>query len=377
VRPVYITRLSKFLPNEPVSNNEIEEIIGKISDRTSKAQALVLRKNGIKTRYYAFRDGKSTHSNAQLAAIAVEALFDEKFPIEKLQVLSAATSSPEQLLPSHASMVHGAIGSHPMEITSSTGACCTGLQALKYAFMCVGSGQSDVAVSCGSEKLSTWMHASRFQAEADNIDQLNENPIIAFEKDFLRFMLSDGAGAALLQDEPNGEGLSLKIEWIEIKSYANQLPSCMYAGAIKNEDDTLTGWNELDVSDWTEKSVFSYKQDTRLLGENIIGLGGEFLSELKVKYGLSADGIDYYLPHMSSEYFKKEMIECQKKIGMEIPDEKWFYNLTKVGNIGSASAYVMLEELFYSGRLKKGQQILVMVPESARFTYAHMYLTVV
>ena len=71
------------------------------------------------------------------------------------------------------------------------------------------------------------------------------------------------------------------------------------------------------------------------------------------------------------------MIAYQKKIGMEIPVDKWFYNLTKVGNIGSASAYVMLEELFYSGRLKKGEHILVMVPESARFTYAYMYLTVV
>ena len=377
MRPVYITRLSKFLPNEPVSNNEIEGIIGKVSDRSSKAQAIVLRKNGIKTRYYAFRDGVSTHSNAQLAAIAIEALFDEKLPVEKLQVLSAATSSPEQLLPSHASMVHGIIGNHPVEIMSSTGACCTGLQALKYAFMSVACGLSDVAASCGSEKVSTWMHASRFQTEADNMDQLSENPIIAFEKDFLRFMLSDGSGAALLQNEPNGDGLSLKIEWIEIRSYANELATCMYAGAIKNEDDTLTGWNELDVSEWAEKSVFSFKQDTRLLSENIIALGGDYLKELKEKYDLSAGKIDYYLPHMSSEYFKKEMIACQQKIGMEIPAEKWFYNLTSVGNIGSASAYVMLEELFYSGRLKKGQKILVMVPESARFTYAYMYLTVV
>ena len=37
----------------------------------------------------------------------------------------------------------------------------------------------------------------------------------------------------------------------------------------------------------------------------------------------------------------------------------------------------MLEELFHSGRLEKGKRILVMVPESARFTYAYMYLTVV
>jgi 3-oxoacyl-[acyl-carrier-protein] synthase-3 len=377
VRPVYITRLSKFLPNDPVSNEEIETVIGKVSEKSSRAQIAVLRNNGIKTRYYAFRDGKSTHSNAELAATAVQALFDEEIPIEKLQLLSASVSTPEQILPSHASMVHGLLKVPDVEIITATGACCTGLQALKYAFLSVGSGDKDIAVSCGSERASTWMHASRFQAEADSLEQLDKEPIIAFEKDFLRFMLSDGAGAALLQDVPNKNGLSLQIEWIDIRSYANELETCMYAGAVKNEDGSLTGWNDINPAEWTAKSVFSFKQDTNMLRGNIIARGGDFLNELKEKYGLSADKIDYFLPHLSSEYFKKEMVEYLEKIGMPLSPEKWFYNLTKVGNIGSASAYVMLEELFYSGKLKKGDHILVMVPESARFTYGYMYLTVV
>ncbi|MCD6012007.1 MAG: hypothetical protein K0Q79_1869 [Flavipsychrobacter sp.] len=377
MRPVYITRLSKFLPNDPVSNEEIETVIGKVSEKSSRAQIAVLRNNGIKTRYYAFRDGKSTHSNAELAATAVQALFDEEIPIEKLQLLSASVSTPEQILPSHASMVHGLLKVPDVEIITATGACCTGLQALKYAFLSVGSGDKDIAVSCGSERASTWMHASRFQAEADSLEQLDKEPIIAFEKDFLRFMLSDGAGAALLQDVPNKNGLSLQIEWIDIRSYANELETCMYAGAVKNEDGSLTGWNDINPAEWTAKSVFSFKQDTNMLRGNIIARGGDFLNELKEKYGLSADKIDYFLPHLSSEYFKKEMVEYLEKIGMPLSPEKWFYNLTKVGNIGSASAYVMLEELFYSGKLKKGDHILVMVPESARFTYGYMYLTVV
>jgi 3-oxoacyl-[acyl-carrier-protein] synthase-3 len=95
------------------------------------------------------------------------------------------------------------------------------------------------------------------------------------------------------------------------------------------------------------------------------------------KHDLTADKIDYYLPHMSSEFFKKEMMDYMGKVGMDLPAEKWFYNLTRVGNVGSASPYLMLEELFNSSRLKKGDRILVMVPESARFIYAYMYLTVV
>ena len=102
-----------------------------------------------------------------------------------------------------------------------------------------------------------------------------------------------------------------------------------------------------------------------------------FLETLMKKYGLTGDQIDYYLPHMSSEFFKKQIYEYHNRIGMDLPYEKWFYNLPQVGNVGAASTFLMLEELFHSGRLKKGERILVMVPESARFTYVYIYLTVV
>jgi 3-oxoacyl-[acyl-carrier-protein] synthase-3 len=44
--------------------------------------------------------------------------------------------------------------------------------------------------------------------------------------------------------------------------------------------------------------------------------------------------------------------------------------------VGSASIYIMLEELFNSGKLKAGQKLLLMVPESARFSYSYVLLTV-
>jgi 3-oxoacyl-[acyl-carrier-protein] synthase-3 len=377
VRPVYITRLSKFLPNEPIGNDEMEGVIGMVNDKPSRARQLVLRNNGIKRRYYAFKDGKSTHTNAELATTAVKLLFDEKVPLDKLELLTAGTTSPEQILPSNAVMVHGLLGIHPIEVINATGACCSSIQGLKYAYMSVGSGLTDMAASVGSEKMSTWMHASRFQPEAEKIAELEENGFIAFEKDFLRWMLSDGAAAALLQPEPNAEGLSLRIEWLEITSYANELDTCMYAGAVKNEDKSITGFNEMETSHWHEDSVFALKQDTRLLGENIVPKGGYFLSVLMKKHGIKGEDIDYYLPHMSSEFFKKQIYEGHEKIGMDLPYEKWFYNLPQVGNVGAASPFLMLEELFHSGRLKKGERLLVMVPESARFSYAYMYLTVV
>jgi 3-oxoacyl-[acyl-carrier-protein] synthase-3 len=377
VRPVYITRLSKYLPNEAVANDEMESVLGMVNGKPSKARAIVLRNNGIKTRYYAFRNGLRTHTNVQMAAEAIRSLFDDKLPIENLEMITAGTTSPEQILPSHAAMIHGELAIHPVEVISATGACCSSIQGMKYAYMAIGCGLTNTAASVGSERLSNWMHASRFESEAENLVKLEENPYIAFEKDFLRWMLSDGAGAALLQSAPNEGGISLQINWLETTSFANELETCMYAGAIKNEDKSLSGWNDLEPESWPKESIFALKQDTRLLGEHVVPKGGVFLKKLMDKHNLTSDDVDYFLPHMSSEFFKNQIRENLASIGMDLPEEKWFYNLTQVGNVGSASPFLMLEELFNGDKLQKGDHILVMVPESSRFLFAYIYLTVV
>ncbi|MBP1650656.1 MAG: hypothetical protein H6Q26_813 [Bacteroidetes bacterium] len=375
---VYITRLSKFLPNEPVGNDEMENILGLVDGKPSRARLRVLGNNKIKTRYYSLdKDGKSTHSNAEMTAEAVKGLFDDKFPINKMQVLACGTTSPDQLLPNHAAMVHGLLKCQPVELIAATGACAAGMQAFKYAWMSIKCGNSANAVSTGSEKFSSWMLSAKFEPETDRVKLIDNNPIIAFEKDFLRWMLSDGASAALFQDKPNETGLSLRVDWVEIASYANELETCMYAGAVKNEDGTTKGWIDMTPEEWAQDSVFSFKQDTRLLGKNIVPSGAQMWKELVEKYNLDLDKLDYFLPHLSSEFFRFKIDEEITRLGVPIPQEKWFTNLVKVGNVGTASPYFMLEELMNTGMLKKGQTIVMMVPESARFSYAYAHLTVV
>ena len=77
------------------------------------------------------------------------------------------------------------------------------------------------------------------------------------------------------------------------------------------------------------------------------------------------------MPHLSSMYFKRKIEQELQKIGYTIPEEKWYVNLPEVGNIASASAFAMLEGLSQTGKVKKGDSILLMVPESARFSYAY------
>ncbi|MCG3167341.1 MAG: hypothetical protein POELPBGB_03131 [Bacteroidia bacterium] len=376
-KEVYITRLAKFLPNNPVSNDEMEGILGMIDGKPSRGRRIVLRNNGIKTRYYALdKNGNITHNNAQLTAQAVKGLLGNGFSASDIQLLACGTTSPDQLLPSHGSMVHGELGSPVTEVVSFSGACCAGMHSMKYAYMSVLSGSNN-AVCAGSEQTSSWMLARNFEEETRSHRELDELPVLAFEKDFLRWMLSDGAGAALLQDKPAQDGLSFKIEWMDLFSFAGELETCMYAGADKKENGNLKGWKEYEEHEWLEKSIFSLKQDVKMLDKYIVSVGVKKLAETLKKHNIASAEIDFVLPHISSEFFRKKMMDEMAASGIPFPEEKWFTNLVQVGNIGAASIFLMLEELHQSDKLKKGQKVLLLVPESARFSYAFSLLTVV
>ena len=377
-KAVYINRIAKFLPGEPVSNDEMEEYLGYVDGRKSRSKSIVLRNNKITKRYYS-RDkaGNSTHNNAELTAEAIKALCTGGFKLEDIQLITSGTTSPDQVLPAHGIMVHGLLKSRPIETITFSGSCCSGMNALKYAHMSILTGNPSNAVTTGSEKLSTWLSAQSYHEEAQKLKELESDPMLAFEKDFLRWMLSDGAAAVLMSDKPNTEGVSLKVEWIEICSFANEAEACMYVGADKDAEGNLHGWSEFTPKEWLEKSIFAMKQDPRLLDKYIAQLGTKKYIELQEKHKVDPQSIDWFLPHISSEFFRKKVDDEMLKYGVQLPQEKWFVNLTEVGNIGAASIFIALEALMNSGKLKKGQKIWLTVPESARFSYANALLTVV
>lgn len=373
---VYITKSGKYLPNEVVSNDEMETFLGLINNTASKARRIILRNNGISSRYYALdREGKPTHTNAQLTNNAINTLFDATFTANDVELLSCGTSTPDTLLPSHAAMVHGLMKNKSVELNSSSGVCNAGMNALKFGYLSVKSGNTKNAVCSGSERVSTWMLAGKFQNEVSSLKSLEEQPIIAFKKDFLRWMLSDGAAAFLLENKPRGEN-SLKIEWMEAFSYAHELETCMYAGGDKLENGEIKPWSDYSSTEWLSESIFSIKQDVKLLDSYILEKGAESMRAAMDKNNVTAEDITYFLPHVSSHYFVEGLAKSLAERGIEIPSEKWFMNLKKVGNVGSASIYLMLEELMNSGKLVKGDKVMLSVPESGRFSYSYAYLTV-
>uniref|UniRef100_UPI0028A9591E beta-ketoacyl-ACP synthase III n=1 Tax=Stutzerimonas nitrititolerans TaxID=2482751 RepID=UPI0028A9591E len=333
-KPVYINRISACLPHDPVDNEQMEARLGQVGDRPSRARSIVLRRNGIRQRHYVIdpATGEPSMTNAQLSAEAVRGLASPA-ELEGLQCLVAATSSPDQTLPGHAVMVHGELGNPPCEVVTTAGICLCGVSALKYAWLNVASGESRNAVACGSEVASALMQARNFSAEIDSAaEELERRPELAFEKDFLRWMLSDGAGAVWLEDRPNPEGLSLRIDWIDILSFADRFPACMYGGADR-QGERLVGWSRMDVEERNRRSVMAIKQNVKLLNENIVEVTvEEALQRIRRRRDICAEDIDWFLPHYSSEFFRDRLAEGLARIGFAIPQQRWFTNLTRKGN---------------------------------------------
>ena len=312
--------------------------------------------------------------NAEMAAKAVRGLGE----LGKVDCLAAATSRPDQLMPGHGVMVHGALAWPRLEVVSLAGICLAGGAAFKYAWLAVRSGEAQRAVAVASELASLSLRGRNFDAESEHkVKELEERPEIAFEKDFLRWMLSDGAGAVLLENQPRGP-LSLKVHWVELSSAANELPSCMYSGAEKNSDTSLTGWQQFSAQEWATRSVFTVKQDVKLLNEHVVRATLiDPLRELVQKHSLAGQRIDWFLPHISSKYFAEPVAAGIAAAGLNIPRANWFTNLTEKGNTGSASPYIMLDELFHSGRIRKGHKLLIFIPESGRFSSGFIFLEAV
>ncbi len=372
--PAFITSLGKFLPGPPISNEEMEDYLGKIFGKRSRARARILKQNRICSRHYAIdKQQRSLYSNAQMAALAVrDALERTGAAPAAIDFLAAATSQGDFPLPGFASFVHAELGMPVCEIASHHGVCASGVAALKHALLQVESGNKVRAVACASEFASRLLKASRYEAQSRVTAEG-----LSFDTEFLRWMLSDGSGAALVEPQPGGGPLALQIEWIELKSYASQFAPCMYVGPEKNGSLRLPSW--LDYESYQQAAdagAINLRQDIRML-DDVVQCAVNGALGLIEAGRLNPRSIDWLVAHFSSHVFLEQSRELAVRGGIEVPEERWFSNLSTTGNIGSASIYVLLEELFHGGQLEPGQHIFCVVPESGRFMFGYMLLKVV
>jgi 3-oxoacyl-[acyl-carrier-protein] synthase-3 len=377
----YVTGLGAFTPNDPVDNENIEDVLGCVNRISSRVKKTVLKRNGIKTRHYAIDPvtKEPTHSNTQLTAEAIRDLARRyAFAIDETECLACGTSSADQIIPHHASMVQAELNCPPCDVIATSGVCCSGMSAFKYGYMNVLTGQTRNAVVTGSELASPALRAGHFREEMERTEaEINRQPMLAFENDFLRWMLSDGAGAMLITDTPRDGGVNMRIDWMDLVSFANESDVCMFYGIGRNRNGSIESWrHETDFEKLCRGGFLNLGQDVKILQDRLPALMSIAIERMLKKRELRADDISWLLPHYSSDFFRAPLYDGLTDLEFEIPYERWFTNLETRGNTGAASIYIIIDELVSSGRAKPGDKLLCIVPESARMTFAFLHLTI-
>jgi 3-oxoacyl-[acyl-carrier-protein] synthase-3 len=195
-----------------------------------------------------------------------------------------------------------------------------------------------------------------------------------FGAHFLRWMLSDGAGAWLLSREPKPGELSLRLDWVHSRSFSGDHPVCMQVGTAPR--DTRSYLDYPSLHDAERAGAFLLRQDLRLL-PRLFELGVHEYVQLIRREWIDPARVDHFLCHYSSEKFAGVIAELMHKAGFEIPVERWYSNLTRRGNTGAASIFLMLDDFLRERQVRAGERILCMVPESGRFTICFFPFTVV
>lgn len=364
---VYVEAAGYHLPGPPINNTGMDACIAPLNRLSGRIKARILAENGITQRHYALdADGNTTMSHAALAAAAIrDCAARADFALGDAGLLSVGSSGGDAIMPGFASMIHGELGAPPMETLSSQGVCAAGVLAIKHAAQAIELGEHRHAIAAAAEMPSRIFKRSRFAPRGYDAD---------FDAHFLRWMLSDGAGALLLTRTPSGRnGLRLKLKWVHQKSFAGDYPVCMQLGLSADRKQSYLDFASAGKAE--AEGALSLRQDIRLLPHLFDVSIHEYVTLVRDGWVDSAD-IDHFLCHYSSARFIPVVEDLLDKAGLTIPRERWFSNLATRGNTGAASIYIMLAEFLETRELRPGEKIFCFIPESGRISAAYMLFEV-
>lgn len=371
----YITASGQFLPGAPVPNERIADHIGLLPEAAERLGRATLRQNRIRTRHYAMdAEGRTNWTVAGMVAEAIrDTLSRSEIEGRSVGYLATATTQNDLMVPGLASQVHAALGLPPMEVASLQSVCASSMMALKSAWLQLCAGEHRAALVGGGEFASRYFRPGFYEGTAT----LAEGKPLPADAAFLRWTLSDGAAAVLLENCPAARGLSLRIDWLSLRSFADRFGPCMTAGAVGESSGELLPWSHHpDIGAAARAGAFQLRQDIGALHRMLPVWLGEFM-RLVDEGKIEPQSTDWFCCHYSAHSLREEMIHLATRAGCMIPEERWFSNLSSKGNVGAASIFLILDDLMRGGSLREGHKVLLAVPESGQCIMAYAGLTVV
>jgi len=321
---VHIAGIGGYLPERILTNTELEQMI----DTTDQ---WISERTGIHQRHIIAED----QMTSDMATEAVKAALDDAgLSIDDIDALVVATTTPDMIFPSTATIVQAKLGGKDFPAWDIQAVCSGFVYGLAQLEGMMRAGMFKRVVLVGTEAMSRI------------VDWTDRGTCILF---------GDGAGAVVLEarDSDAENGLIGSVLHAD-GSYRNLLkaehphqpsspalhhPALHHAAANFSIDSAGTAAVEMKGNEVFRVAVSK--------------LGG-VVTEILAKYELNDSDIDWLVPHQANI---RIIQATTKKLGMSL--DRVALTVSKHGNTSSASVPLALNDLYRSGRLEKGQLILL------------------
>ena len=307
-----IVGLGSYLPPKIMTNDDLAQIV-------ETNDAWITERTGIKRRHVA--DGIEDKPSTMACKAALEAVKDAGIDPTEIDVVIAASTTPDVVFPSIACYAAGAVGATETVACFDVNSACPGfIAAYNAAQGFIESGNARYALVIGSEALTNY------------VDWEDRGTCILF---------GDGAGAAVLK--------ATEVEDKERNSFimkaSVQRGDCLHCENMKQpkrfeEEGFLKSTNMYMAG----RDVFRF----------VVSEVPALVEELASKYNFTIDEIDHFVFHQANQ----RIIEATaKKLGVDL--EKFPMNIMDTGNTSSASIPILLTKMKKEGTLKKGDKIVM------------------
>ena len=358
---VRVTGSGSFLPGSPVSIDQVDYFLGELTEAPKKIQGWLQRMKllmkemlEVKNYYYAI-DPITREFNEDNITMSVKsaekALKMAKIKAGDIEFIAYGSAHQDQM-PTASVRIQEALGIDRCGEISVHANCTSAYKALLVAFEFIKSGRYKNALV-----ISSGMPSSELRAEYYN------QSIVKKEELFLRYFLSDGAGAIVLQADQTGSG-GLFIENVYTESVGGNKPSAMKnnrpAYWMNPKEEFDKGYHHLSQM---------FQNELRL---NFHELGGTvFFNGLKrmlEKYPTDLSQLKYFQVNFPSKHISELIIEECETLG--ISKNTLYTKMSSMGYAGPPMAFICLDKILREEPLTSGDLVLSFVTEVSKFMQA-------
>jgi 3-oxoacyl-[acyl-carrier-protein] synthase-3 len=319
-RRIKIAGIGNYVPEKILTNADLEKMV-------DTSDEWITTRSGIKERRIVGPD----QATSDLAIEAAKkALDDAGLTADDVDLIVLATATPDTIFPSTACWVQKGLGADHVPAFDISAACSGFLYGLILCESLILSGHRKRILLIAAETLTK---STNWEDRSTCV------------------LFGDGAAAVVLEESRDESGL-LSHYWKADGNLGELLLQPAGGSRIPISQDVID-----------QKSHFIAMRGNEVF-KHAVKRMGEAAARVVKKAGLTNDDIDYLIPHQAN-------IRIIQATGnrLKLPEEKVFINIHKYGNTSCVTIPTGLSEMKESGRLKKGD-IIVMVAFGAGFTWA-------